>query len=123
MKYRKCKLMLHLAVISLLTNFYYKKIKITAISMLIYKWASTLENLSSGFANNTGADQPAHPRRLISAFVIRLSRSIMSRIATSEISIFYLVSVAEESGSKLTLTETPKTGFLGTRPKYILGIC
>ena len=24
-----------------------------------------------GFANNTGADQPAHPRSLISAFVIR----------------------------------------------------
>ena len=24
-----------------------------------------------GFANNTDADQPAHPRRLISAFVIR----------------------------------------------------
>ena len=24
------------------------------------------------FANNTGADQPAHPRSLISAFVIRL---------------------------------------------------
>ena len=23
-----------------------------------------------GFANNNGADQPAHPRRLISAFVI-----------------------------------------------------
>ena len=28
-----------------------------------------------GFANNTGADQPAHPRRLISAFVIRLLQS------------------------------------------------
>ena len=25
-----------------------------------------------GFANNTGADQPAHPRSLISAFVIRV---------------------------------------------------
>ena len=24
-----------------------------------------------GFANNTGTDQPAHPRRLISIFVIR----------------------------------------------------
>ena len=30
-----------------------------------------------GFVNNTGADQPAHPRSLISAFVIRvLKRSI-----------------------------------------------
>ena len=30
-------------------------------------WALTLR----GFANNKGTDQPAHPRRLISAFVIR----------------------------------------------------
>ena len=41
-----------------------------------------------GFANNTGADQPAHPRRLFSAFVIRLSISIISRLALSKISIF-----------------------------------
>ena len=27
-----------------------------------------------GFANNTGADQSAHPRSLISAFVIRFCR-------------------------------------------------
>ena len=30
-----------------------------------------------GFANNTGADQPAHPRSLISAFVIRFFESII----------------------------------------------
>ena len=41
-----------------------------------------------GFAHKTGADQPVRPRRLISAFVIRLSRCIISRLATSEISIF-----------------------------------
>ena len=41
-----------------------------------------------GFANNKGADQPAHPRRLISVFVIRFLLSIISRLATSEISIF-----------------------------------
>ena len=40
------------------------------------------------FANNTGADQPAHPRSLISAFVIRLLESIISKLATSEISVF-----------------------------------
>ena len=34
-------------------------------------WALTRENMSLGFANNKGADQPAHPRRLISTFVIR----------------------------------------------------
>ena len=41
-----------------------------------------------GFANNIGAGQPGHPRRLISAFVIRLLRCIISRFAKSEISIF-----------------------------------
>ena len=49
--------------------------------------ASTRENLSSGFANNKGADQPAHTRRLISAFVIRLLVSIISKLASSEIAI------------------------------------
>ena len=74
------------------------------------------ENLFSGFATNKGTDQPAHPRSLISAFVIRLLESIISRPATSEISIFWLVSVAEETGLKLALSDTPKTGFPATRP-------
>ena len=41
-----------------------------------------------GVANNTGADQPAHPRSLVSAFVIRFLVSIICELATSEISIF-----------------------------------
>ena len=40
------------------------------------------------FAKNTGEDQPAHPRRLISAFVIRFVESIISKLATSKMSIF-----------------------------------
>ena len=40
------------------------------------------------FANDTGADQPAHPRSLISAFVIRFLESIICKLATDEISIF-----------------------------------
>ena len=72
-----------------------------------------------GFANNKGADQPAHPRSLISAFVFRLLESIIFRLATSKLSIFYLVSVAEQAGLNLTFSETPKTGFLATRPNYI----
>ena len=52
-------------------------------------WASTRENLSSGgVANNKGAEQPAHPHSRISAFVIRLLESIISRYATREILIF-----------------------------------
>ena len=41
-----------------------------------------------GFVNNTGADQPSHLYSLISAFVIPLLESIISRLAMSEISIF-----------------------------------
>ena len=41
-----------------------------------------------GFANNTGADQPAHPRSLISAFVIRFLESIKRKLVTGEISFF-----------------------------------
>ena len=74
-----------------------------------------------GFAKNTGADQPAHPRSLISAFVIRFFESAIFNLATGEISFFYLVSVAEETGLKLALSETPKTGFLVTQPIYISG--
>ena len=67
--------------------------------------------------NNKGADQPAHPRSLISAFVIRLLKSIISRLDTREISIFQLVSVVEQTGLHLALLETPKTGFVATRPE------
>ena len=41
-----------------------------------------------GFANNKGPDQPAYPGSLISAFVISLLESIISRIAISNFSIF-----------------------------------
>ena len=41
-----------------------------------------------GFANNKGPDKPAHLCSLISDFVICLLESIMSKLATSKISIF-----------------------------------
>ena len=34
-------------------------------------WATSWENLFVAYANNKGADQAAHPRSLISAFVVR----------------------------------------------------
>ena len=40
-----------------------------------------------GFTNNTGADQPAHPRSLISAFVILILESTICKLAAGEISI------------------------------------
>ena len=60
-----------------------------------------------GFANNTGADQPAHPLSLISTFVICFLESIICKLGTG---------VAEETGLKFALSETPKTGFLAMRP-------
>ena len=41
-----------------------------------------------GVANNTGADQPAQPRSLISVFVIRILESTIYKLATGEISFF-----------------------------------
>ena len=75
-------------------------------------WALRPENLSSGFANNTGADQPAHPRSLISAFVIHFLESIICRHDSGEISIFLLVSVAVVTGLKCALSETRRQVFL-----------
>ena len=55
--------------------------------------------LSSGLVNNKGADQPAHPHSLISAFVFRSFESIISRL-----------SVAKETGLSLAFSKTPKAG-------------
>ena len=71
-----------------------------------------------GFANNTGADQPAHPRGLISLSVIRLLESIISKLSSSEISIFQLISVVEETDLSLALSETPTTGLFLRRGPY-----
>ena len=63
-----------------------------------------------GFANNTGADQPAHPRSLISAFVNHFLESIIYKLATGKISNFLLVWFESR------FVGTPKTGFVATRP-------
>ena len=69
-----------------------------------------------GYANNKGSDQPAHPDSLIRAFVICSFQGIISRLGTSNISIFKLVSVAKETGLSLASSEIPKTGFVGSWP-------
>ena len=78
------------------------------------------KNCLRGFTNNTGADQPAHMHSLIIAFVILFLESIIWKLATGNISIFKLVSVAEETGFSLALLETPKTGYLTSRPINVL---
>ena len=49
-------------------------------------WTSSWENLLLPYANKNGADQPAHPRMLISAFVVRCLEGIISLVSISKIS-------------------------------------
>ena len=66
--------------------------------------------------NNKDADQPAHSHSLISPFVIRSLNSTITKLATCRVSAIWLLSVAEQTGLSLTWPETPKTGFLASRP-------
>ena len=63
------------------------------------------------YANNKGADQPAHPRSLISTFVVRCLDSMLCILALSKVSRFKLVSVAEQACLNLTWSKIPKTQF------------
>ena len=67
------------------------------------------------YANDDGADKPAHPRNLISAFVVHRLDRIIPFLDKSEISRLQLALVAEQTGLSLTWAQTPKTGFLVTR--------
>ena len=59
-------------------------------------WARSWENVS--YENNKGVDQPAHPRSLISTFVVRCLESMIHILALSKVSRFWLVSVAKQAG-------------------------
>ena len=63
------------------------------------------------YANNKGADQPAHPCSLISAFVVRCLDSVMSLVSVTKISSLMLAPVAEQASLSLTGSETPKDKF------------
>ena len=54
---------------------------------------------------------------------IRFLESILFKLDTSEILIFYLVPVAVWTGLSLALLETPKKGFLASRSNLSLAIC
>ena len=66
------------------------------------------------YANNKGTDQPARPRSLNSAFVVRCLYSIIPLLVISSISRLLLLSVSEQAGLSLTWSQTPKTDFLMT---------
>ena len=63
------------------------------------------------YANNKGANQPAHPRSLISAFVVRCLDSVMPLVSVTKISSLLLASVAEQASLSLTWLETPEDTF------------
>ena len=63
------------------------------------------------YANNKGADQPAHPRSLISPFVVRCLYSIISLDSIADISRLWLAAVAAQAGLCLAWSETPEDTF------------
>ena len=71
------------------------------------------------YANNKGADQPAHPRSLISAFVVRCLDSVMSLVSVTKISSLMLASVAAQAGLSLTWLETPEDTFSHDEAHFI----
>ena len=89
------------------------------IVMTLIRWFFIIHEKTClwGLANNKGADQPAHWCSLIRALVICLLESI-SKLATRDMSLLYLFSVAEQAGLVMTRSETPKTGIVATRPKW-----
>ena len=69
------------------------------------------------YVNNKGADQPAHLRSLISAFVVCFLNSIISLVSIQNLKT--LVFVVEQTCLSLTWSQPPKIGFLMTRLIYI----
>ena len=63
------------------------------------------------YATNKGVDQPAHPRSLISTFVVRCLDSVMSLVSVIKISSLMLASVAAQAGLCLAWSETPEDMF------------
>ena len=69
------------------------------------------------YANNKGEDQPAHPRSLISAFVVRCLDSVISLVSVTKNSSLVLAYVAEQTSLSLTWSETPEDTFRRVVPK------
>ena len=72
-------------------------------------WARSCKNLSEG--NNKGADQPAHPRSLISTIVVCCLDSMICILAISKVSRLQIASVAEQAGLNVTWLKIPKDTF------------
>ena len=55
-----------------------------------------------------------HQLSLNSAFITHLLESIIPKLSTSKHSVFWLVSVAEQAGLNIALSETPKADFVAS---------
>ena len=55
-----------------------------------YEPGHEIQNVSYPYANNKGADQPAHPRILIRTFVVRCLNSIIPVVAMRSYTFFNL---------------------------------
>ena len=74
-------------------------------------WTAT-EKTSLVICSNKGPDQPAHPRSLISNFVVCFLRRIIPRLASCKIiSNFYLACLAEGTGLRLAFVGNPEDRF------------
>ena len=98
--------------------------KVDPSIVVILNYSRPTLNLREEFCHrslqeNKGADQLAHPRSLISTFAIHKLNSIVFKLAPSEISLFYLVSVAEKAGFGMILSGTLNTGFVVSMFIYI----
>ena len=63
------------------------------------------------YANNKGADQPGHPRSLISFFIVCCLDSMICILSISKVSSFYLASIAKQAGLNLTRLKIPQDRF------------
>ena len=88
-----------------------------------FKWMFRYEPLHEKtcfmpYVNNKGADQSAHARSLISAFVVHCLDSTIPILAKSKISRLQLASEAEQASLSPTWSHNPKTGFFVTSGSY-----
>ena len=63
------------------------------------------------YSNNKGADQSAHPRSLISAFVVYCLDIVMSLVSVTKISSLMQASVSEQASLSPTWSETTEDTF------------
>ena len=95
-------------------QFYYFPFKPEKTQIKMYAFRNELGHEKMclmSYANNKGADQPAHPHSLISTFVICCLDSIISLDSIAEISRLKLASVAAQAGLCLAWSETPEDTF------------